>query len=171
HGQPLVRGIEARALWHRPALEHALHREAEVVVQPRGGVLLHHERAVAAVGLRPRGLARDREVALPAVLAEGRGDVRAAYFRLMSVTPSFRHESRIRSPDFTPSSEAAAFSSTGRTTVMPRSSRTLSVRLAGFVDRTSTGPRIRTGDVLTAWDGPFSVCAAARAGIVRITAS
>src|SRR5262249_30984722 len=134
HGQPLVRGIEARSLRHRPALEHALHREAEVVVQPRGGVLLHHEGAVAAVGLRPRGRGRDREVPLAAVLAERRGDVRAAYFRVISVTRSFRHESTMRSPAFTPSSEATAFSSTGRTTVMPRSSRTLSVRLAGFVE-------------------------------------
>jgi hypothetical protein len=40
HGQALVLGIETRAARHRPALQHAVELQAEIVVQAPGGVLL-----------------------------------------------------------------------------------------------------------------------------------
>src|ERR1700736_873376 len=43
HGQPLVGGIKRRTLRHRPRLQHAIHLQAEVIVQARSVVLLHHE--------------------------------------------------------------------------------------------------------------------------------
>ena len=42
-GQPLIAGHVARALGHRPALEHSVQSKAEVVVQASGGVLLDDE--------------------------------------------------------------------------------------------------------------------------------
>jgi hypothetical protein len=63
---------EARTLRNRPALEHAVELEPEVVVQPASGVLLHHElegaRALAACAT-PR-LGRAAEVPLPLILLE-----------------------------------------------------------------------------------------------------
>ena len=44
HREPLVRRIEARPLGHRPALQHAVELQPEVVVQMAGGVLLDDER-------------------------------------------------------------------------------------------------------------------------------
>jgi hypothetical protein len=40
HGQPLISGIEARAFGHSPAQEYAVEFESEIVMQPRGVVLL-----------------------------------------------------------------------------------------------------------------------------------
>src|SRR5215813_14229799 len=65
HREALVRRVEARALRHGPALQHALELEPEVVVQPRGGVALD---VVAQPFPRPgprlaARLRRDREVA------------------------------------------------------------------------------------------------------------
>ena len=63
------RGIERRALGHRPGLEHAVELEAEVVVQPRRVMLLDDEAQLRAG--RDRGLARRLgglvEVALGAI--------------------------------------------------------------------------------------------------------
>ena len=42
-GQPLVRGVERRALRHRPGDQHAVDLEPEVEVQVGGVVALHHE--------------------------------------------------------------------------------------------------------------------------------
>ena len=44
--QPLVGGVERRALGHRPGLEHAVVLEAEIVVQAGGGMLLDDEARV-----------------------------------------------------------------------------------------------------------------------------
>src|SRR5258708_4195739 len=43
HGQALYRGICLRLLRYRPALQHAVHLEAEIVMQRGRGVLLHDE--------------------------------------------------------------------------------------------------------------------------------
>ena len=43
HREPLLAGIEARALRHRPALQHAVELEPEIIVQAPRGVLLHDE--------------------------------------------------------------------------------------------------------------------------------
>ena len=70
--QPLDRRIERRALGHRPRLEGAVELQAEIVVQPRGVVALHHE----AQGLAGRDgrlagrLFRQAEVALGAIGGE-----------------------------------------------------------------------------------------------------
>src|SRR5207249_498259 len=70
HRQALVLGVEARALGDRPALEHALHLETEVVVQARGRVLLDHEGASLLLLFLASRLGRDREVALAVVLLQ-----------------------------------------------------------------------------------------------------
>ena len=71
-GERLARRVEARPLGDRPADEHAVDLEAQVVVQTAGPVALDEE-AVAAVGA-PRHLARRlgrlREVAHRVVLGE-----------------------------------------------------------------------------------------------------
>ena len=74
HGEALVLGIHGRALGHRPGLQHVAHFEAEVPMQARGGVLLHHEQSPRAAGRgRSRaaeGLRRGRGAAALAVDAE-----------------------------------------------------------------------------------------------------
>ena len=75
HRQPLVGGVDRRALRHRPRQQHAVVLDAEVVVQRGGEVFLHAEEArLAALGLpRPDhrvvagGLRRAAEVALLAI--------------------------------------------------------------------------------------------------------
>src|SRR5262249_8532547 len=62
--QPLAVGDEARAVRHRPALEHAVELESEVVVNAAGGVLLHYELAALIGAERRTGLAGARGVAL-----------------------------------------------------------------------------------------------------------
>src|SRR5690606_27826212 len=59
--EPPLAGHEARSLRHRPALEHAVELEPEVVVQAARGVLLHDE-APAARPTRAR-VARASRVA------------------------------------------------------------------------------------------------------------
>src|SRR5581483_5992336 len=41
--QTLVRRVERRSAGDRPGLEHSIELEAQIVVQPAGRVLLHHE--------------------------------------------------------------------------------------------------------------------------------
>src|SRR5262245_40268930 len=55
--EALVVGDEARTVRHRPALEHAVELEPEVVMEPPGSVHLHHELA-ARGGLRLRSSPR-----------------------------------------------------------------------------------------------------------------
>ncbi len=78
--QALFGRIEARTLRHRPALQHTVELEPEIVMQPARGMLLDHE------GQRPRrGLARHdacrlgrlREIAFPSVLGERHGSDRS----------------------------------------------------------------------------------------------
>ena len=71
-GQALDPGVEARAFRHRPALEHAIHLQAKIVMEPPCGVFLHDEAermsrlfAPAAARLRRFG-----EIALAAVLRQ-----------------------------------------------------------------------------------------------------
>ncbi len=75
-GEPLVGGVERRPLGHRPALEHAVVLEAEVVVEAPRGVLLDDEaprrrrllaRLLTGTAARLRRLL---EVALPVVLRQ-----------------------------------------------------------------------------------------------------
>ena len=49
--EPLLGRVERRALRHRPALQHAVELEPQVVVVG-GGVVLVHDEAVAAVARR-----------------------------------------------------------------------------------------------------------------------
>ena len=80
HGQALFLRAQRRPLGHRPALQHAVHLEAQVVVQPAGGVLLDDEEApVLDAGRagrpRPRAerLGRALGIALLSVVVEGGG--------------------------------------------------------------------------------------------------
>ncbi len=52
HRQPLVGRVEAGPLRHRPALQHAVQLEPEVVVQAARRVLLDHERERSRAALR-----------------------------------------------------------------------------------------------------------------------
>ena len=70
HREALVLGIEAGALGHRPALEDAFHLQAEVVMEPGGGVLLDDEGPAFARLLLAAGLGSDRKVALVVVLLQ-----------------------------------------------------------------------------------------------------
>src|SRR5690606_15236459 len=70
HGEALDGGVVARALRHRPAEQHAVVLEAEIVVKAGGGVLLHHEHAAGALQLAAGRFARLLEVALLVVLGE-----------------------------------------------------------------------------------------------------
>src|SRR3546814_8669412 len=69
-----VRRVQARALGHGPALQHAVELEAEVVVQPACGVLLDDEAVTAAGGraFAAGRLARLPEITLAPVRLEGR---------------------------------------------------------------------------------------------------
>ena len=64
HRKPLFARHEARAPRDRPALQHAVEFEPEIVVQTRRCVLLHDERKPAALGFAAARLRRDAEVAL-----------------------------------------------------------------------------------------------------------
>ena len=72
HGEPLFATIQRRTLGNGPRLEHAIAFEAEVVVQARGGMLLHDEeqRAPAIGGEGGGGLWRRAEGALGRVFLE-----------------------------------------------------------------------------------------------------
>ena len=77
-GEPALGRVQARALRHRPALQHAVQLEAEVVVQASRCMLLHHEAETLGgppsrsrrTGLLATGLGRAREVPLGAVARE-----------------------------------------------------------------------------------------------------
>src|SRR5690606_33383481 len=74
-GEPLVGGVGGGAPGDRPALEDAVELEAEIIVQPRGVVLLDDEaqrlrRPAAGPLAGPGGLPRAREVALGPVVPE-----------------------------------------------------------------------------------------------------
>jgi len=74
HRQALYRRIEAGFLRHRPALQHAVDLQAEVVVQPPRRVLLHHEDAAAGLGARRgRRLGGVPEVALASIFLKFHG--------------------------------------------------------------------------------------------------
>ena len=55
HRQPLVGGIEARAFRDRPAQQDAVEFQPEVVMKPRGVVLLDEVRQSLLAGLDPSG--------------------------------------------------------------------------------------------------------------------
>ena len=80
HCEALVVGVEARALGHRPAQQHAVELEPEVVVQAGGRVLLDDERQPGGAARTDlaRRLGRDAEVALPTVAFEGHGSPSAS---------------------------------------------------------------------------------------------
>jgi hypothetical protein len=72
--QPLLARVPARLFWYRPALEYTVELQAEVIVKPPGGVLLHDK----GQGLRPAraGAARLRgasEVSLATIGLERHG--------------------------------------------------------------------------------------------------
>jgi len=71
-GQALDARIEARALGYRPALEHAAHLEAKIVMQPPRGMLLHDKAQRMGSALAPAAarLRRLGEIALAAVLRQ-----------------------------------------------------------------------------------------------------
>jgi len=73
--QALDGRIEARPLWHRPALQHAVELEPEVVMRPAGHVLLDHEARLGGAAGAPRAgragrLGGAREIALAVVFAQ-----------------------------------------------------------------------------------------------------
>src|SRR5262249_43132402 len=70
HGETLLRGIEAGTLRNRPALQHAVELETEVVVQAAGGVALHDEAPTFARRRLAGRLGRAPEVALAAIVVE-----------------------------------------------------------------------------------------------------
>src|SRR5690606_32034485 len=72
HRQPLLPRAQGRPLGHRPALQHAVGLEAEVVVAAAGVVQLHHEDrplAYAGGGFATR-LGRGVEATLAVVVAQ-----------------------------------------------------------------------------------------------------
>ena len=70
HGELPGRGVERRAAGHRPAGQHAVDLEPEVVVQPPGAVALDDEPPSPALGRGTRRLGGHVEVALRAVLPQ-----------------------------------------------------------------------------------------------------
>jgi hypothetical protein len=71
HGHALHVRIEGGSLRHRPAHQHAVGLEPEVVVETAGAVALHHVPVPGGGGrLAPRRLRRDGEVALGPVGGE-----------------------------------------------------------------------------------------------------
>src|SRR5690606_7839990 len=74
HGEALLPRHQARAARHRPALEDAIHLQAEVVMQPPGVVLLDDE-ALARLAARAatRFLRRLEVALLPIGLEPGHG--------------------------------------------------------------------------------------------------
>lgn len=77
HRQPLLAGDQARPLRHRPALQHAVHLQPEVIVQPPRRMLLDDIGIAASARRRlARRLRRPREIALGIIGVErlGHGD-------------------------------------------------------------------------------------------------
>ena len=86
-GQPLLRRVEARPARHRPAPQHAVMLQPEIVVQPRRIVLLDDEDAAGRLrrraALLAARLAGGAEIALGVILLEaGHGLRRLAMLRL-----------------------------------------------------------------------------------------
>src|SRR3546814_7112191 len=75
HREAFVGGVGARPLGHRPAFEHAIDFEAEVVMEPRRVMLLDDEAIARLTFLAlcdlPRGLGGQFEIALGIILGEG----------------------------------------------------------------------------------------------------
>src|SRR3546814_14788538 len=71
HRETLVGGVGARPLGHRPAFEHAVDFEAEVVMEPRRVMLLDDEAVAFSLCDLARGLGGQLEVALGIILGEG----------------------------------------------------------------------------------------------------
>jgi len=69
--EPLLLDVAGRPPRHRPALQHPVHLEAQIVVEAARGVLLHHEEA-AARRPPPEGLRRAIRIALLAIRLERR---------------------------------------------------------------------------------------------------
>src|SRR5262245_38484123 len=70
HGEPFLGGVETRSLRDGPALQDSIHLEAKIVMEPRGGVLLHDEAQLAALraaSCGTRGLGGAAKVALSPV--------------------------------------------------------------------------------------------------------
>ena len=76
HGEALVGGIERRAFGDGPRFQHAVHLEAEVVMQAGGAVLLHHEAPLLALAELGRRLGRLLEVAFPFVFLKRHKNLR-----------------------------------------------------------------------------------------------
>ena len=71
HRHALLLRVEARTAWHRPAQQNAVELQAQVVVQSRGGVLLHDKgENDATVAAFARRFLRLREVAHRPVACE-----------------------------------------------------------------------------------------------------
>src|ERR1051326_9230336 len=69
--KPLLARHQARSSRHRPALEHAVELEPQIVMQPARRVLLHHELPAGAGPQLRLGLPRRAENAPPATGADG----------------------------------------------------------------------------------------------------
>jgi hypothetical protein len=69
--QTFVRGIHRWASGYRPRYQNPIDRQAEIIVQAAGSVLLNHKDAlVVGPPCPPRRLRRAGEVSLPAILVE-----------------------------------------------------------------------------------------------------
>src|ERR1043166_1435390 len=73
HRQALVVGIETRPFGYRPAQQHAVQFQSEVIMQVAGGVLLDSEGKLCSLALADAalGLGGILEIALGVVLLEG----------------------------------------------------------------------------------------------------
>src|SRR5262249_51016250 len=103
HREPLFVGDEARPVRHRPALEHAVELEPQVIVQAPRSVHLHHEFAAEIGPPRWSGLAVVAELPLALIFGQrglGRSALRIAARlslrlrrhadRLICISQSFR---------------------------------------------------------------------------------
>ncbi len=92
--EPLFAGDQARAPSHRPTLQNAVQRQAEIVVQPGRVVLLNDEDVAHLVRRAPSRLGRRREVPRASIGFERRRLARLATasgvrFRLCDVQEAF----------------------------------------------------------------------------------
>ena len=72
-GQALFLGLQRGPLGHRPALQHAVHLQTNVVMQAPGSVLLNDEQATVATTPGAEGLGRALGIALVPVGVEWGG--------------------------------------------------------------------------------------------------
>ena len=54
YGQPFLGRVQGRPFGHRPALQHALQFQPEIVVQGPGRVFMHHKNQVVFMGAQNR---------------------------------------------------------------------------------------------------------------------